>query len=440
MKLNFSIIIDRAILLFTFVAALLFIATAFNSFYWMDDFWKRYEVLNTGFFQFQWDIYWNWDGRGLSPVYALRNLMLWLFDYPQSWAVTLITMSFLFGTSFFIVKFLIRENWTKFSILHRVITVLLVSFVLIMIFRPHLSRSFYWATGSFYTLANFSLIYLIYRLINRPESNWNLLWLFVAVSTGPNSGLVALCFLLLGQVSKLLKLKKSTFWLMLVLGLITLLLITIAPGNFGRANGRLDFSIFSLYKGGISILEEYAGMSLWVLLGAIVLTLSLRQDIKASNLKLPIILTISAFASILPFLPIPMAASKHTAIHFQTFLLIGGVLACSCLLKKIVLSVPHLVSQSIVFLFLVFFAFQIANQFKMGRLVKIQIDQRMMVLEENKNSERDVLVAPVSVPERSWTSMFWDIKENSDYFSNVYLKNYFGIKSVALKNSTKTPK
>lgn len=410
----------------------IFITTSFNTFYWMDDFWKRYELLHSGFFQFQWDIYWSWDGRALSPVYTLRNFFLLLFDYPQSWVVSLITMSFLLGTSYFVALIFLKENWQAFSWMNKVTIVLTIAFVLVMAFRPHLSRSFYWATGSFYTIANFFCIYSTYRLIQKPTSNMNYWWFYVSISTGSNSGVLMLCFLVLAQWSGTIKLFKSKFMILFFIGIVTLCFVTFAPGNFQRANGGLVFTISSLVEGGLAIFREYSGMSKWVGIGAILLGIYLGRGLPKFDITLVLIFAICALASILAFLPMPSAASKHTAIHFQTFFLLAGTFGIAYIIRKLKDPVPVLFSNQLAIIFFLFFGYEIWTQIITGRMVYDKMMERFEIFENNRGYNGMIKVKSISIPKNNWTSTIWDMTSDPMFYSNIYVEKYFDIKEVAI--------
>ncbi|RAI85582.1 DUF6056 family protein [Algoriphagus yeomjeoni] len=433
MNLNISIITKSFISLLVLIGVVLFLATAFNSFYWMDDFWLRDEILNNGLFHVQWNFYWNWDGRAISPLYTDRLLILWIIDYPFAWLATIGSMTFLFGTAYLLLKILVLDKWNTITIFQKLIFTFLTMFVLILVFRPHLSRTIYWATGSLYSHANFFSIYLLYRLFKTPNSSWNFLWIFIAISSGPNNGIMLLAFLFLGFFLKTFKIESKYFWLYLGFGLITLALVIIAPGNFTRANGQLDFSISSMIAGGIAILKEYSGMSLWLLPGSILMALVLKPFIPKSSLYLPVLFGICAVCSILPFLPMPNAASKHTVIFFQTFLLIAGVQFWAILLDYLRVHRMQGLANTVLTVFLLFFGMEIYKQWTIGRIVKAQMDERFEILESNRGSDKELILAPIPLSDDNWTSRFSDIDPNFE--SNIYFEKYFQIKKVKISES-----
>ena len=430
MDLNISIITKSFISLLVLTGFGLFLATAFNSFYWMDDFWLRDEILNSGLFHVQWNVYWNWDGRAISPLYTDRLLILGIIDYPFAWLATIVSMTFLFGTAYLLLKILVLDKWKTMNTFQILIFTFLTMFVLILVFRPHLSRTIYWATGSLYSHANFFTVYLVYRLLGTPNSRWNFLWIFIGISSGPNNGLMLLAFLFLGHFSNLLKIESNNFWLYLGFGLVTLILVIIAPGNFNRANGQLNFSLISMVSGGIAILKEYSGMSVWLLPGSLLISLVVYPFISKTSFFLPLLFGICAFCSILPFLPMPNAASKHTVIFFQTFLLIAGVQFWTILLDFLRVHRMQGLANIVSTVFLLFFGFEIYKQWTIGRIVKAQMNERFEILESNRGSDKELILAPIPLSDDNWTNRFSDFDPNFE--SNIYLEKFFQIKKVKI--------
>ena len=427
--------LDYIVILLTFLAGILFLATAFNSFYWMDDFWKRFDILQVGFIQFQKDIYLNWDGRAISPVYTVRNVVLYFVDYHYSWFATLIAMGFLVATSFLFLKMLALNNWKEFSIEKKWIFTTLICCILILVFRPHLSRSLYWATGTFYIYANFFSILIMSRLLFCPESKWNWFWIFTAVSSGPNNGVMVLAFLFLGHFLKIILLTPQNFYFLFLIGISALVLVVIAPGNFTRAGGQIDFALMSMVLGGWTILKEYIGMSLWIFPGSLIIAITLASKINQDNIALPLLICCSASAlcSILPFLPMPIAASKHTSIFFQTFFLLGLILFWLFLKNQFYYKIPSgSIYPLLIFTFL-FFANQMIIQLITGRSIKIEIDKRFEIMEANRGSNMELCFAPIIIPSNNWVSRFWDISEDPTYSSNIHHQQYFETGKIKLK-------
>lgn len=429
---NKSSVINHIILGLAVFAYLLFLLTAFNSFYWMDDFWKRYEVLHQGFFSFQKEMYLNWDGRAISPIYSLRNLFLYLFDYPQAWAVTLIGMGFLTGTGYFSLRLVSAEEGEKWSIQSKILFTILFSIVLVMAFRPHISRSLYWGTGTYYMISAFFTVFTVHSLTKNPNSWWNVFLVALTCSSGPNNGLLILVFLVLANLIGLTSIPKRVWLGNILMGSIALAIVVLAPGNFARGGDGFVWSIESLLNGFVVILKEYLGMSLWVILGGILLGIFLDINGNGNHLKLALVFTFLGLASILPFLPFPGAASKHTAMFFQVFLLIGLIYFVIYFRTISRFSIVRNFRILFQVVFLSYFTYQITIQLLTGFRIKEQMDQRFMVLESNRGKNIELYFEPIEIPNQNWVSRFWDFGNSPTDISNVYYQKYFNIGRIYL--------
>ncbi|MDX5477725.1 MAG: DUF6056 family protein [Cyclobacteriaceae bacterium] len=395
----------------------------------MDDFWIRADVLSDGLFNVQWKTYWRWDGRAISPLYTDRLVILRFFDYQFAWVTSLISILFLLGTAFFLVKIFLLDFNGPLKVGQVWLFALFVFFVLVLVFRPHLSRTVFWATGSLYSHSNFFSIYLAYRFLARPNSKINLLWIYICMSSGPNSGMMLLIFLFFGYFLKVIKIKQNLFWIYFLFGCITLMLIVFAPGNFVRADGHMDFNIVSMIGGGFQILKEYIGMSLWLLPGSILISISVFPFLSRSPTLL-VLFGLAALGSILPFLPMPSAASRHTVIFFQTFLLISCIQFWCIVLDYLGYSNRPVVSRFFSALLVLIFSWQVINQFLIGRAVKVEIDRRHAVLERNRGSDVELVLQPIILSDDNWTNRFSDVDPNFE--SNIYYEKYFNISKVSI--------
>lgn len=405
-----------------------FLVTSFNSFYWMDDFWKRYEMLNQGFFSFQMEIYFKWDGRGISPVYSLRNFILYLFDYPQAWIVTLIGMAFLTGTGNLLMRIIAGGSWNRELFFQKVLLTILCSLILVMVFRPHLSRSLYWGTGIYYMISNFFTVLTVFFLIKYPNKWWNFLLIFFTCTSGPNNGLMVIAFLVLGKWFRLISLSRKILFINLLIGVICLLIIVLAPGNTYRGGDSFVWSFGSMIQGFFLVLKEYLGMSLWVFIGGILLGIILDLKVDKNeliSLKFSIFFLLLSFVSILPFLPFPSAASKHTGLFFQSFFLISLVFFIAYLKVRFMIPLNENLNRFLSITFICYFLFQISIQLRTGYEIKNLIDQRFLVLEANKGKADSVIFNSIIIPSNNWVSRFWDMRDNSEYVSNKYYQKYF---------------
>lgn len=427
-KLNLEVVV----LGLSIFAFLLFLATAFNSFYWMDDFWKRYEVLHQGFFSFQKEIYLNWDGRAISPIYSFRNLLLYLFDYPQAWAVTLIGMTFLTGTGYVGARLISGDSWETCSRIQKVTMVILFTLVLVMVFRPHLSRSLYWGTGTFYMIANFFTLLTVYALVKNPNSWWNILLVWIVCTSGPNNGLMLIGFLFFGYFFKVINIQKKNFIALLIFSLLCLSLVILTPGNLNRGGGQFNWQLISLIHGFFFVLKEYSGMSLWAVLGGFFIGLSYDIFLSKNAVRLFFLLILCGLISILPFLPFPNAASKHTAIFFQTFALLSLIFISASMKNLLNINLPKQIGFFLIMFFQLYFIFQVRIQLITGNSIKTEMDKRFQTLEENRGKRTLIVFDRIELPSSNWVSRFRDISVNPDDSNNKNYQIYFDTGKIVL--------
>ena len=432
-KIMNNIFQKNLLLLFLGIGSTLLFLTAFNSFYWMDDFWKRYDVLHKGLFSFQKEIYLNWDGRAVSPLYLFRNILLALFDWKQAWVITFFGILSILFCSYFILRIVSSETWHEKSKIEKAIAILLLTLVLILVFRPHLSRSLYWGTGSYYIFANCLLFGAIWCFIAQPKSILSYFLLIASASSGPNNGMFLLVFLLLNQYFNGYSILNTHFVLAIILIFISLLLISFAPGNFSRGGNDIDLNISNIVIGGFSIFKEYILMSKWAIYGGFIIAIVLPAKIIQTNKKIWVSILASSLATITPFLFIPSAASKHTAIFFQTGILLMVLVVLSICISKYILK--SWIKNMVGMIFSIYFIFIIIEQLQLGREVKIQMDERYSYLESFSGSKGLVVLNKINIQDRNWVSRFWDIEEDSTYFNNRYHQRYFNTGPIILKKT-----
>lgn len=421
------------ILFFLILAgSVLFLLTALNGFYWMDDFWKRYEVVNTGFYSFAKSIYFGWDGRAISPLYTFRNFLLFLFDWDQAFIPIGLAILSQFALGYCLVSILKESGVGSLNRFQTVFFSLLMMLILVMIFRAHISRSLYWVTGSFYSYANTLLFLSILVMIRNPNTYWNCFFAFLVVSTGPNSGMFFLTFWFGKQVLGLAPASKKVFLTGLGVGILTLALIVFAPGNFARSAGKLDFSLTNVSIGFLDIFWEYIKMSKWAVFGSLLLAFVIPKGLITNNTKLILLLIICSLSTILPFIVMPQAASKHTSNFFQT----GLFLALIFIFIKVRELIPSFKSaipeQLALFSFALFFIYQISLQLISGNIVMKEIHNRYTFLESKRGTNDLIYVDQIHIPSHNWVSQFWDIESDPDFFNNRYFQNYFDTGDIIL--------
>lgn len=413
------------------ISSLLFFLTSFNSFYWMDDFWKRYEIINQGLFSFQKEIYFNWDGRAVSPLYTFRNILLYLFDWRQAWVITTIGVFSLFLTSYFLLRIFSENKWNKLNFYEKIIFISILSIVLVLVFRPHLSRSLYWGTGVYYMFANCLLFGTIWCFIKKPNSLLTYFLLFASATSGPNNGMFLLVFLILFQ-----NLEKSVFLdlhfsMSVILIILALSIISFAPGNFSRGGENIEISFHNVFLGGFKILKEYLLMSKWAIFGSCILAVFFPKDLLKSDFKKFLIITFASLATIIPFLVIPDAASKHTAIFFQTGLLFSCLLFFDIIIKKI--NIPISLKFLLGFSFSIYSTVVFFDQIKLGSDINNKITERYLFFEAMSGNRFLIELDRIEIQEKNWVSRFWELEADTSATINRYQQKYFNTGPITLK-------
>lgn len=92
------------------IATFLFFFSAFISVYWWDDFWKYNEHSEKGYLGTVRHFYLNWDGRAISPLFTLRNFISWNVHYSYAFIPSLLALSVLLATSYFLALLIGIDN------------------------------------------------------------------------------------------------------------------------------------------------------------------------------------------------------------------------------------------------------------------------------------------------------------------------------------------
>lgn len=142
---------------------------------------------------------------------------------------------------------------------------------MVMAFRPHISRSLFWATGAFYMISAFFTVFTVYSLTYSPKSWWNVVWVGITCTSGPNNGLIIMAYLVSANLIGLTIIPKEVLSANILIGFIALAIVIMAPGNFARGGESFVWSINSMLIGFATILKQYLGMSLWVIVGGILI-------------------------------------------------------------------------------------------------------------------------------------------------------------------------
>ncbi len=413
--------------LFPLLALFSILITSSNSVFWNDDFNLLDSISEQGFLKQSYDIYYVWDGRVISPLFMIRNIILY-FTPVQ-------TLPFLALVSIFISSWLMLRILKLLKLISFDNGIIAFAGVLLWIgYSAHLARSVYWVTGSYYEFANMLIFLWIYQYLRGGTKKLLFLFLtFTVVAAGVNIAISIFTIIILFHLFKIRKLNIKNEYLTVLISIIAFSLSTFAPGNFIRAksnyNTEIGFHLSSLFINFFIVLKEYVLMSKYLCIGAIVIGIVLYNKYKLSaqnigNLKFSIIFLITALSSIAPFVLVPDAASKHTAIHFQTFVFIALLLFTIGVLTKSNFKFPiwtNLFLINVISIIIIVIAIQ---QFTIGRKVKEDIEKRYKFLETKRNTNDTVYLKTLTQPASFFTNRVWDIKIPPNDCNNILQRHF----------------
>lgn len=428
---------DYSVVIFSILGIIVIgiFSTSLNSFYWLDDFWKYNEMNQRGFWETLNWFYFNWDGRAISPIYWFRNGILRYIPYSYSYIPAFLALISLLISSIFLFKILTNHNKNLLSKYSLYFSLFIFCFLWIS-FSAHLSRSIYWATGSYYAYSNLILIIFLYLIFTYSRfSNLHLIFFFVVGTTGINTSLVMLVALIISKILGFLKVTNRQFYFTLIAICVSFMIVFIAPGNFKRGEGGFDFELGSIITNYFLIWKEGLLMSKWLLLTAFLFSFfKFKIDNEREFIKYFILFLILACVYLAPFSFFGSGAPKHTFIMFQTFLWIAFYFLFRFIFTKYFnFNAP--LFKSLIFLFLLFLTYTVYNQTYLGIQVKDKISLRYKFLENNRGNNLTVFLDPIEVQENNITNRFWDIDQFPIGSADRYLQEYFEITKISLKTN-----
>ena len=407
------------------------IMTGFNSFNWNDDFNYFGLLSKNGFLGEVYNQYFYWDGRAITPLFTIRNILLYYFP-PQVLAVlALITI---FITSYLICKIL--EKLEIIEIKHLYLVSIVGGILLWVSYRAHLGRSVYWATGSFYQVFNLFVFLWIYLYLKSKVSlPIFLLITFSMISSGVNIAMVIITLMFFFHILKYRIINFKKDFPVLTTIVLAFILCTFAPGNFVRAKTGYttgigyDTNISHFIYNYFIVLKEYVLMSkllfiVATLFGILIFITNYSMPLRTKTLSIAVVFLLGGLSSILPFILVPDAASKHTSIHFQTCLFIFILLSVFTALNSIEIKFPNWSFFTLSNLICLYFCYVAIIQYQMGRSVKAQIESRYDYLETKRNSRDTIFLKTINQPDSFFTNRIWDIKNPPDDSNRILQRNF----------------
>lgn len=429
---------DKAFLILNSVLILcvlvFFLLISGNSFFWYDDFNNIQSIQNKGIIKDAIDIYMGWDGRGLSPLAMFRGLILINFS-PE--VIAVLSIFTLLVCGWFCV--LIISDKTNRASFETLFYALIFSIFLWMTFRPHLSRSIFWATGSYYIYSNLILLMGVYFFKKTNTKIWILICLSLIIGlSGINSAIAFLVFCCLWWVTNMKSYVNGKIAIVGVVIITGMVISVLAPGNFNRigtGDNQLAFEITLFPINYITIFKEYLLMSKWLFIGAFLFGIAyVKTDVTTSGKSLTsaLIYLVSALSTIIPFLPLPEAASKHTAIFFQSFLFIAVVHFIFYLRSFFQIKYWYWLKWAIPAM-LLYIVFNVYEQYQIGRQIKPLILKRHEFLHSMKNQPDTIYLDRIDQPAHYYTNRFFEISEDPTQPNNKGLQGIFKTGPIVLK-------
>jgi hypothetical protein len=409
-----------------------FILLAFNTFLKADDYCFRVQMANQNPFLVLWDHYINHDGRAFSPINLLRNLLVKLM--PPEVNSLFSTLS-LFGISFFIVAYVNKIfNQNENKNLERLLITLLVTACLWLGIRANLSRVIYWPVGNYYIYAAFFLFGALYYLLCNSERKKIILFGVFSVFAGVNLAFSFLITYLLYIIIFKNKNIKNELNILLIF-LVAFFFMFLAPGNFARASrleSGYDFNVFNILKNYFIIFIEYLMMSKWILitsfLSAFLFNISNDDKSYQNNklLNLSLLMILGALLTIVPFVILPQAATRHTSIYFQLLLFLGILLFALYVRSSYLLQKKYL-TNSVTFLIIIIFLYEGIQQYILSSDLKNKIIQRELIL-NNADKSHPVNITEITSNPRLYSHFYKDYPEEK--WTIECMESYYKLDSI----------
>jgi len=424
--------VQNLIFLLTFSGLLLLLASIIVTVYWLDDFWMLIELADKGIWGTVKFFYFNWDGRAFSPIFTIRNMIIWLVPYQKAYLASIPSLLSLGLTALVLFKFFCEDS-SRLKKSDKVIWTSLIAFGLWMGFASHMSTTVYWVTGSYYVYVNLVSVLSIYFLIKRPSSLLlNSILLIILGLSGVNLILMAGFFLIVNLKLKLSNITKFNFNVYIAIFIITLTIVIAAPGNFERANGRFDFSLSSLLTNYFHIIGGFLFLSRWILFLPIFLAFFIKQKSENSG-KMSFLFFGISFVYLIPFAALEDSASIRTAITFQTMLFLGIFFLFSYFFRFIEIQFSKSFFNLGVLLIFGYFHWVIIRQIVFGVEVQKQLKERYEYLQTISGTNKRIYLKNLQIDERNYINNIFDLSTDPEYEFNRYTAKYFSVGEVVVR-------
>ena len=460
----------------TFLSILFLILLSFISWPSADDYLVYGQVRDHSLFGYMSYYYLNWDGRFSS--FLIQSILFHVFNFNYSFLIVLISsisfITLIYLLSRFIGNLEKSVNWVYVFFIN--LPILFISLL------PILREVVYWATGGIYVITSaivFFWIYLVYLLLFRNLKLKNkfiniffIIFSFLIGGISQNLSLslifLAISFLIISKKYCIYKINRIVILISLLFLIISSLLIYVAPGNYVRGAiifNKLDFTIINLFKNYLIVIHNYSNILFRVIVFGVVSAIftalicfnySKNNDFSTKNFfnlnKFNFIIyslfLIAALVSIIPFVLVPDAAVPRSGIYFYIFSFIffyGIIFKLFYFILSTIIKKSFKPKLTFLTIFLVIFSF--FNFFLIQTSIKeiiYDLPVRNQMVERNtylrnlqtEEKNKDLEINPIQLPvfgKDPQIIHFFEIKEDKSFRVNVWISEYFGLKSVRIK-------
>ena len=175
-------------------------------------------------------------------------------------------------------------------------------------------------------------------------------------------------------------------------------------------------------------------MSKWILitsvLSAFLFNISKDDESDKNNklLKLSLLMILGALLTIIPFVVLPQAASRHTSIFFQLLLFFGILLFALWIRSKYILQKIYL-TNSFALLVFIMFLYEGTQQYILSSELKNKINQRELILKK-ANKKHSVNITEITSDPKLYSHFYKDYPEEK--WTIKCMQSYYQIDSIHL--------
>lgn len=421
---------------------------------WADDFVYIQALKNNSLWEFTIYEGTHVDSRWMSPLAFIRNI---IFKY----------LSHQLALIFYLVIFYINSALILFEVLHyrfggiKENIIFYTFFTLTLFYGLNIvvSEVIFWQAGAYYQL-NLLVGLVAIIILEKSKFHCSILFksfsIFIFILCGTLTYNLSISLLFYGIILLLTQefTPKKYFVFLLFLLTVTMLLMVLMPASLNRVSGNYSFIKRTLIalRAFVHVPAEYFRnaysvftMSLFSFVFYLYSPVSYQKDVEVNSLKNLLFIfryPILALSTIIPFLIAPDLASKRTSLYFMIFIGLFILISTRHLFGRVFQNLLPLknISLLIIFIFLVFHLYTIADHFYIAYDLKKQYVQRVSHLKKMaKLGAKKVIIEPYKfemfIPFSLQSLRDFELtKERNDWRNNQY-QSIYNIDTVLVANT-----